>query len=174
MQNVSKKIAIRIVVGIIVFIGGLVLAIYIYNYNLNNISIKKDGNTFGYTFEKRFIGGNRWKLAINKKYAYSFVPFEGLTKEEMKKHLTNIELIKVLVDNGNVDVFALPLEEYESKYIIIYTINGEKYSNWEEDVSYIEEYSEGEYLKEIKQNLEILYKYISENQLKKISEETWE
>lgn len=167
----------KILIGIIMIITIIVLffgAKYLYNESLKDFTVEKENNIFQYTYVENFTEGNSWSLYINDNYAYSIYTFTGYSIKDMKEHLTRPKLIRILVNEGKIQAYALPLEEYESKYTILYTVDGENYWNWAKDVSDIENYGEDEYVKQAKQDLAKLYEYISEDELKKISEETWE
>lgn len=86
-------------------------------------------------------------------------------------HLTDTKLIKILVNEKEVHVCAVPLNNYNKTYDIFYTVDGNDYHYWNDENLYIDEY---ENAAEIKNRLSRLYQYISEDELKKVSEESWE
>ena len=166
----------KVLIGILLIITIIIILLmmeYFYDKNLKDFAVEKENNSFRYTYVEDFLDGNRWDLYINNNFACSIDTFEGYDIKDMKEHLTRTELIRILVNKGEVCVYALPLEQYLCKHMILYTVDGERYWNWAQDVSDIEKYGEDEYVKQTKQYLEKLYKYISEDELKKISEETW-
>ena len=130
--------------------------------------VQKGKDSFRYLYSENFTHGKRWYLYINGNFTtYRFYPFEGFSSEKMKEHLSNSKLIKTVFDERNIRVYGVPLVEYESKYEIIYTVNDEDFYCWIKDVSNADKDSGAE------KRLKELYKYVSEEELEKISEETW-
>lgn len=121
---------------------------------------------FRYTFQEHFKG-NRWVLYVNGNHVHNVDPFMRSHKE-MREHLANADLMQTVYDEGNIRVYAIPLIEYESKYEIFYTVNGVDFYCWSEEHFNVKTDSgTGNRLTE-------LYKYISEEELEKWSEESWE
>lgn len=166
----KKKIVVSIFIVIIVMVA-LLLTRHLYNKSLKDFTVEKESDSFRYTYVEDYLDGNRWDLYINGNFAYSTDTFEGYEIKDMKEHLTKTELIKILVDKGKVSVYALALDSYLNTYDIIYTLDGIKYHHWNQEIIDINEYEEVEGMKN---RLAKLYEYISEDELKKISEETWE
>lgn len=129
-------------------------------------SIEVDKYSFQYEYQERF-SGNIWKLYYNNKIVCYFEPFEGVTYEEMKFHLMEKKLEKKIYTKENIRVYALPLFQYQSKYKIIYTVDGAKFNCWNDDMQCVDE------KEAVKKRLSQLYQYISEDALKKASEESW-
>lgn len=92
----------------------------------------------------------------------------------MKKHLEKAELINTVFDEGKVRVCGVPIYEYESSYELVYTLDGKKFYCWSEDASYADAEYDTPHSEECKKRLKKLYKYISEKEMKKASEESWE
>lgn len=160
----KKKIV--IVISIVFIILGLwIVNLYNKEY-INNVYMQIGKDSYRYSYWDGFKD-NRWDLFINDNYVSFVVPFEGLSKKEMKEHLANEQLIKCLFDEGNIRIYGLPWVQYESKYKIIYTIDGEKFYSYSDD---IEEYKEDP---EIKQRLDQLYGKYPKEELEKREQESW-
>lgn len=186
-----KKIT--IIVLIIVLFAILIRisqVFFSFDSKTDNLEVKKGKDIFSYRYYESF-SGNRWDLYINDNKVYSYSPWAD--EEEMKKYLEeDANAAKTLVEKESVKVYAIVSDTDENQYCIIYSVDGEEYSDWKEDVDYIKKASEEDYFKEIKQkkeksyeyeknlfkktkrNLKKLYEYISEDELKKVSEESWE
>lgn len=121
---------------------------------------------FSYEYKER-MRGVEWYLYINDNLVCRFPMFEEYTEKEMKKHLENKELIKIIYDNSDVCVYAMPLFEYEKLYQIIYSVGQNKYYSWNDDVENVQD-------KVVKERLEKIYQYISKDELEKVSEKSWE
>ncbi len=138
-----------------------------FRNNSYNVYIKKDKDTFEYELIEAF-SGNEWELYINKFYVYSIAPFEGCSEKEMKKHLSKAELIRCFYDNENIRIYGLPLEQYKSKYEIVYTLNDFEFHSLNKDA---EKYAEDP---DIKQRLDQLYEKYPYAELIKREQESWE
>lgn len=141
------------------------------SYETDEVIVKTEKDSITYHYSKMIFGGRTWYLYINGEYTgYRFDPFEAVPDKEFKEHLEKAELIKTILDEGDVRVYALPLVQYESKYKVFYTVDGKKFYEWKED-SYNGQWEE---IQEVQERLDKLYQYTSEEELKKVSEETWE
>ena len=139
-----------------------------YKKYSNNVNMQIGKDTFRYTYWEAF-SGNKWDLFVNEQYVTYVTPFMGfMTKKEMREHLSRQELIKCLYDEGNIRIYSLPLVEYESKNVIIYTLNGSEFYSFSDD---IENYT-GE--PELKQRLNQLYEKYPYDELIKREQESWE
>jgi hypothetical protein len=162
----KKKIV--VIVSIIFAILASWLLFSCFKENSNNVHMQIGKDKFRYTYWELFTG-NKWKLYVNEHYVTYVTPFESCSsKKEMKEHLSNKQLIKCLYDEGNTRIYSLPLKEYESKNVIIYTLNGSKFYSFSDD---IEKYT-GE--PELKQRLNQLYEKYPYAELIKREQESWE
>ena len=161
-----KKKVVLVVSILFVIIASWLLFLYLKEYN-NNVHMQIGKDTFRYTFWELF-SGNEWRAYVNDNYVSFVEPFEGLSKKEMKEHLANEQLIKCLFDEGNTRIYSLPWTQYESKYKIIYTIDGERFYSFDYDA---ERYKKNT---EIKQRLDKLYEKYPKKELKKRELESWE
>ncbi len=160
-----KKKVVVIVSIIFVIIASWLLISYIKEY-MYNAHIKVGRDNFQYKFRESFKE-NKWKLFVNDHYVSFVIPFEGYSKKEMKEHLENNQLIKCLYDEQSIRIYGLPWVQYESRYKIIYTLDGEKFHSYSDD---IEEYKEDP---EIKQRLDQLYAKYPKEELEKREKESW-
>ncbi|MCH5268099.1 MAG: hypothetical protein J1E62_07120 [Lachnospiraceae bacterium] len=161
-------LAIIIVVSIRAYIG------YMFSYDgkKDEIVVQKGEDIFNYIYREQYSDGKRWELYINENYAFYVEPFEGLSYKEMREHLENVDLIKTICDEGNIRVYAIPFVEYESKYEILYTVNGIDFYRWNENVTEVAK--SNKYATEAQNRLTELYKYVSEEELEKWSKESWD
>lgn len=164
----KKKRKIVVIVSVIfVIIASWLLFSYLKEHN-NNVHIQIGKDKFCYTYWEAF-SGNKWDLFVNEQYVTYVTPFMGfMTKKEMREHLSRQELIKCLYAEGNIRIYSLPLVEYESKNVIIYTLNGSKFYSFSDDIV---EYT-GE--PELKQRLNQLYEKYPYAELIKREQESWE
>lgn len=160
----KKKVVVIVSIIFVIFTSWLLYS-YLKEYN-NNVHAQIGKDKFRYTYWEAF-SGNKWDLFVNDRYVSFVEPFEGLSKKEMKEHLANEQLIKCLFDEGNIRIYGLPWVQYGSKYKFIYTIDGEKFYSYSDD---IEEYKEDP---EIKQRLDQLYGKYPKEELEKREQESW-
>lgn len=177
----KKRIKIILTILALIFVVFFVLIPAIFEFLItysktDEVVVKMEKDDLEYIYSENFPDGKTWRLYINDDYTGERIaPFEDWTHMKMRKHLSNKKLIKTIIDVGDVRVYALPLYQYESKYEFFYTVDGKEFFEWnKEDILYIEEETGGENFQETKQRLEKLYQYISEDELKKVSEESWE
>lgn len=161
-----KKKLVIILSLLIVLLGSFLLITYYKEY-INNAHIKVGRDNFQYKFRESFKE-NKWKLFVNDHYVSFVIPFEGLSKKEMKTHLENKQLIKCLYDEKATRIYSLPWVQYQSKYKIIYTIDDEKFYSYSDDIELYEE-DPG-----VKQRLDQLYEKYPKEELKKREQESWE
>lgn len=164
------KIIFASVLLLAVILGGISLT---YNMWLEkyfsvreSVEFELGDKKFSYEYKER-MRGVEWYLYIDDNLVCKFPRFEEYTEKEMKKHLENKELIRIIYDNGGVCVYAIPLLEYEKSYQIIYSVSQNKFYCWNDDVEYAHDNI-------AKERLEKLYQYVSKDELKKVSEESWE
>lgn len=177
MQKRAKNILVvlTIIIVLIVILPSIIINIAFSYEKSDKVVVEKGQYSFEYRYYESYNDGKRWYLDINGEYTgQRLYPFDDWTHEKMRKHLSNEKLIKILVDEGNVGVCALPLYQYESKYEILYTVDGKNFFEWDEDDIHIEEEIKDEDYQVTKKRLQKLYQYISEDELKKVSEESWE
>lgn len=161
-----KKKIIVIVSILFVIIASWLIFLYLKEYN-NNVYLQIGKDKFRYTYWELF-SGNEWRSYVNDHYVSFVEPFEGLSKKEMKEHLSKEQLIKCLFDEENIRIYSLPWTQYESKYKIIYTIDGERFYSFDYDA---ERYKKDP---EIKQRLDQLYIKYPKEELEKREQESWE
>ena len=161
----KKKIVITISILLVILAAWLSFSYYKEYSNNLDIHIKND--SFQYKFREGFKGAE-WKLFVNEQYVSYVTPFEGYSQKEMKEHLANEKLIKCLYDEENIRIYCLPWRQYESKYEIIYTLDGSEFYSLSYDVERYKEKSE------TKQRLDQLYEKYPKEELKKRAEESWE
>ena len=152
-----------------VILGGISLA---YNMWLEkyfsvreSVEFELGDRNFSYEYKERMRGAE-WYLYIDDNLACRFPRFEEYTEKEMKKHLENKELIRIIYDNGGVCVYAIPLVEYEKSYQIIYSVSPNKFYCWNDDAEYMHD-------NVVKERLEKLYKYVDSKTIEKVSQEAW-
>lgn len=161
----KKKII--VIISILIVLLVVWLLFYYFKENNYHVLIQKDKDTFEYEFIEAF-SGNEWDLYVNEYYVYSISPFEGCSEKEMERHLSNGQKIKCFYDKENIRIYGLPLEQYKSKYEIIYTVNGLEFHSLKEDIKkYKEDIA-------IEQRLDQLYEKYPKEELKKREQESWE
>lgn len=162
----KKKIVVAVSIIFVIFASWLLYSYY-KEYN-NNVHMQIGKDTFRYTFWELFTG-NEWRLYVNDSYVTYVTPFmDFMTKKEMREHLSRQELIKCVYDKGNIRIYSLPLVEYESKNVIIYTLNGSQFYSFSDDIKQYKEEPE------IKQRLDKLYEIYPKKELKNREQESWE
>lgn len=161
------------IILILLILVGLLVAIFLQKYFSLNLNLDKedsveftiDNTDFQYRYKQKF-SGNQWYVYIDKKRVCTFEPFEAYTVDEMKKHLENKERIKVIYNNGDgVCVYALPLIQYEKKYYFIYSLDGQNFFCWNDDILEKDENTQNRLLQ--------LYTYVSEDILMEEKNKSW-
>ena len=161
----KKKIVVAVSI-LFVIVSTCFLFLFYYSKNSENVYINIGKDSFQYIFKEDFHG-NEWELYVNEEYICSFMPFEAYSRKEMEKHLANKELVKCLFDEGDIRVYNLPLIQYGSKYIRIYTVDGMKF------YSYSDDYGQYDKDSEAKLRLDKLYEKYPKEELKKREQESW-